>query len=548
MLKRGKNIFKFSNWLICILIFSSCAQVVPITGGKKDITPPKVVKYIPDSAAINFKAKKIAIFFDEYVQLNDLNKQLTISPPLDKQPDITVKNKTLEIEFKESLKENTTYTIGFGSSLRDVNESNPLEDFKYVFSTGNFIDSLSLVCKVKNSITQKPEKDVLVMLYDSFEDSVPYKKRPNYFAKTKADGSCKIEHIKQGKYKAFALKDANSNYLYDSQEEEIAFVSEPITIDKKDSLVLQLFKEIPTKQFIKKSSVEGYGHLKFVFNKPSDKINISALNFSSKKQWQLPLWSKTLDTLDLWLLDVGVEELKLQISDNNKILDTLEMKLISREKFEKENGAKLLSNSPSTIDFNTPLVISFNHPLNEYSIDYNKQLKKNIYLKEDTIVLDSSKYYFEIKNEKILIHKIGEWKMGSTYQLVIKPKSFTDIFQIENDSVKVNFKTREEKYYGNVKLKFTTEFKKQYPIIIQLIDEKGAVISERPNPKENTIDFSFLTPQKYLLRIDLDENNNSKWDNGNYLKHIQPEKIIYNTAPINVRSNWDLETDWKISD
>src|ERR1051326_8335161 len=102
-------IFKFSNWLICSLFFYSCAQIVNPSGGPKDTKPPRAVKYIPDSAARNFSSKNIAIVFDEYIQLADLQKQLIISPPLKNQPDIKVKGRTLFIELKDTLKKNTTY-------------------------------------------------------------------------------------------------------------------------------------------------------------------------------------------------------------------------------------------------------------------------------------------------------------------------------------------------------------------------------------------------------------------------------------------------------
>src|ERR1017187_10000846 len=173
-------------WLLAIgywLLANQCAQIVTPGGGPKDTKPPHVIKYSPDSAAINFKSKRIVILFNEFIQLNDVQKNLLISPPMKKMPDVKVKGKMLVIDLKDSLKKNTTYTFNFGKSIKDYTEGNTLEDFQYVFSTGTYIDSLQLSGKIKNGFDLKTEKDILVMLYDSLNDSVPYKKLPSYFAK-----------------------------------------------------------------------------------------------------------------------------------------------------------------------------------------------------------------------------------------------------------------------------------------------------------------------------------------------------------------------------
>ncbi|MFI5164899.1 MAG: Ig-like domain-containing domain, partial [Bacteroidia bacterium] len=191
-------------------LLEHCAQIVIPGGGPRDATPPRVVKYMPDSAATNFNTKTIAITFDEYIQLSDLQRELTISPPMNIQPDVKYKGKTLLIELKDSLQKNTTYCLNFGSAIRDFTESNPKTNFQYIFSTGSFIDTLKLSGTVKNAFDLKSEKGILVMLYDTYNDSVPYKKLPSYFAKTGDDGSYTIRNIRPGNYKAFALKDANS--------------------------------------------------------------------------------------------------------------------------------------------------------------------------------------------------------------------------------------------------------------------------------------------------------------------------------------------------
>src|ERR1041385_8014106 len=181
---------------VLVLLISSCAQVLTPNGGAKDAAPPVVLKYYPDSAATNFAGKKIIIRFNEYVQLSDLNNQLIISPPMNTQPEVAIRKKDIVIELKDSLLPNTTYTISFGKAIKDITENNILDNFRYVFSTGPVIDSLKISGKISNAVTLAGEKDIYVMLYKESGDSVPLKKKPYYFTKSRADGSYEFTNLR----------------------------------------------------------------------------------------------------------------------------------------------------------------------------------------------------------------------------------------------------------------------------------------------------------------------------------------------------------------
>ncbi|GAB4132287.1 MAG: hypothetical protein Fur0041_03440 [Bacteroidia bacterium] len=166
----------------------SCAQVIAPSGGPKDTQPPHAVKYSPDSAAVNFTGKKIVIRFDEYIQLNDLNNQLVVSPALSNMPEVEVRKKELIITLKDTLKPNTTFSMSFGNAIHDITENNAADNFRYVFSTGPVVDSLHIGGIVRNALTQEPEKNVLVMLYENLKDSAPIQQKPYYFTKTNNSG------------------------------------------------------------------------------------------------------------------------------------------------------------------------------------------------------------------------------------------------------------------------------------------------------------------------------------------------------------------------
>ncbi len=229
---------KFSNIqkviflsLIGGLFFYSCAKVVAPTGGPKDEEHPLIVEVNPPDYTVNFDSKKISITFNEYIQLKDLNNNLIISPPVGEKPDVKVKGKTLVIEFNEELKDSTTYNIYFGNSVQDYNEGNPIENFEYVLSTGTYIDSLSISGKIINSFNLLPEEGVYVMLYKDLEDSVPIKQIPIYISKTNKEGLYRINNISNNKYKLFALRDFNKNYLFDLPNEDIAFIDSLVLFD-----------------------------------------------------------------------------------------------------------------------------------------------------------------------------------------------------------------------------------------------------------------------------------------------------------------------------
>ena len=547
--------------LISSILFYSCAQIVAPTGGKIDKTPPKIVKYTPDSAALNFNTKKITFIFDELIQLRDLNNQLIISPPLEFIPDAQAKNESLIFEFdkKENLKPNTTYSINFGNSVQDIHESNPLENFKYVFSTGSSIDSLSVKGKVETAFGHKPEKGVLVMLYSNYNDSSVYKNMPDYFSKTKEDGTFEINHIRAGSYKALALKDANANFKYDNESESIGFKDTLIDVSLKQTIALKLFQQ-PEKKLFLKSSIRNYGNITLIFNKPVGEITISPLNHTFAEKDVFINYSRNKDTVNYWFKDVEKDSLALQIANDNVVVDTLSFKVIKKADALKSSRNplkfKLLSSPDKNQNFelNAEMILTFNNPIEPALIEDIK--KKEINLIEDSIPYEGYKdlfyqqktiYSFAVstKSDKPQAAAAPVLKENTKYHLFIPPGTFTDIFGLTNDTINIDFKTREEKQYGTLKLKLDIpEAKGNY--IVQLLDEKETIVRESIIKKSEIIFHQYLLPKKYKLKIIVDDNANNKWDTGNLSASLQPEKVIYNAELITTRPNWDFELEWKV--
>ena len=548
-----------------LLLIASCAQIGSPAGGEFDRTPPKVSRYRPDSATVNFNSRTIEIIFDEYIQLQDLNSQLLISPPLEFTPQITAKKKTLVIELdkKEVLKPNTTYSISFGNAVKDIRESNAVENFRYIFSTGSFIDSLTLSGSVQNAFDHKTEKNLLVMLYSDRSDSAIYKTLPDYFAKTNDVGAFKVNNIRQGKYRVVALKDDNSNYKY-NDEERFGFLSDQVEAGKQEDVFVYMYTEQPKNIFLKKYNQVQYGKFVFVFNKGSDSLRLSRLNKEALKDVkEFTEFSKNKDTITYWMDPVDKDSLILQVRNGARILDTLRFKLIKKENALKSSRVPfkftlMNSQNAETFDLNKELNLVFSHPVEKINDD------AKVSLKEDSVVYSKYPLIYSkstVSNETVKITTTQKTdtknpaalassrnmllKENTTYSLTVLPASFTDFFGLTNDTIKMKFRTKEEKFYGSVKLNLQVETLND-SYLVQLLDDKENVVRQSNVSKSETLFYDYLYPASYKLKVIFDKNANGKWDEGNYLKKQQPEKVTYNTEAVNIRSNWDLELEWSI--
>ena len=308
-----------------LLLLFSCAQKGALEGGIKDTIPPQVRRSKPIENDTGFTGNNIVIKFDEYFQFNKIEQEFYSSPPQFEQPKFKINRKKLIVDFKEQLDDSMTYTLNFGNSIEDFNERNTMRNFKFVFSTGPVLDSLSISGYVQSAFNYSPTENVWVMLYNQNMDSIPYQEIPCYITKTDTSGYFSIANIKQANYKIFALFDINANMIYDSPDEQIAFLDSlyipyakmKITIDtlKVDSLIqiniqdtisidtirvdsiarnvfitnlpsnlsLRLFKEDNEEQSIIRNTRNYKGECKFIFNKPfiNDTVSILPYNFTS---------------------------------------------------------------------------------------------------------------------------------------------------------------------------------------------------------------------------------------------------------------------------
>ena len=237
------------RWLSTILVFvtvsllmGSCGQPIPPTGGPRDSLPPIFVKSDPRDSALRVTGNRITLEFNEYVQVERAFENVIVSPVPKSAPQVDAKLKQIVIRLRDTLEPNTTYTIDFGNSIKDINENNVLRHFKYTFSTGNKLDTGRLFGKALIAETGKPDSTLIIVLHRSTDDSAVAKERPRYFTRSNSKGEFLFTGLSAGSYQAFALKDADNSRKYDQPSEMIGFLDKPVNADQETPVRFYAFQ------------------------------------------------------------------------------------------------------------------------------------------------------------------------------------------------------------------------------------------------------------------------------------------------------------------
>ncbi|HHM21194.1 MAG TPA: hypothetical protein ENJ20_04130 [Bacteroidetes bacterium] len=553
--------------VVCLFLLTNCANPVMPEGGPKDETPPRLdTLHSTPNRQVRFEKQDIVLAFDEWVELRDAFNQVVVSPPLKFRPVIKRKKKTIVFQFddREVLRDSATYVINFGDAIRDLTEGN-IAPVVFVFSTGDYIDSLSVEGFVADAYTGEAVEGVLVMLYDNLADSVFRTERPFYFSKTKKDGSFKIDNIKQGRFKVVALVDGNLNYRFDNEAEKIAFLDTALIVRKvetgkkslnKDStllpadslsllkdtavataagerlLFLRLFEE-EKKLFLLDDDAGTYGHVKLTFNRIPYEATIT-YDTVGQYTWLEPAG----DTVHLWYAMEADTPFRVFVQWDT-LLDTVEVAAGLKEKFYEKallKTAQKVSSKTEVLLPGSDFGLLFTHPL--FSIDTSA-----IHLYEDSLKAEIAGRFFIDSVQQRQLRVRAAWKEGTEYEVELLPGCLTDIFGLHNaDTIRRAWKSALKKDFGSLTLRVSSLHPDTAYVVRLLLNDELTESFQVADSTSFTIRLPHLAPGSYSLEIIEDLDRNGRWTTGNYDLQQQPEKVE-RTALQKVRPNWEVDAE-----
>lgn len=553
------NLYKHSYLLLCILFFLACARQTTPTGGPKDTIPPFAIGSYPKHGQVNFKGNNIQLTFSETVILNNPKEQLIITPGLPENVNTIARKNQVTIELNQALEDNTTYTINFRDAVQDITEKNPAKNLKLAFSTGSYLDSLSIEGNIFELLTGKPMKDATVALYAADTFNI-FQHKPPYFTKTDDNGTFRLENLKPGSYHLYSIQDKNKNLIIDSKSESYGFISSYITIVsniqdisipmvRMDSRPLRLMNARPDGTYFSintskaltdyRISTEEDEHLITSFGR--DQANVRVYN--------------TFEDIDsLKVRFTG------QDSISNKIDTTLYVKFSTRtprpDVFEVQtsslnvNGTKGILQG--TITYTKPLL-----QINYDSIFYRIDSIKQINITPADIKIDSSHNRLTIYktfDKSLLPQKTQASPTSNNRQTNRQRQTSTPVenqfylgkaalISIEIDSSKQKTETIKPSRLEETGIIFVNIETAAPNYFVEIVDKQFAVIQSKPGKPK--LSFEDLKPGDYQIRLILDDNNDGKWTPGNYYKGEQPEEIIYylnakGSPMVSLKANWEL--------
>ncbi|MDR1555578.1 MAG: Ig-like domain-containing protein [Tannerellaceae bacterium] len=581
-----KKIQVFIRLLLLALTYS-CANIGTPNGGPYDETPPKFVSSKPAPGQINYKGKTVEILFDELIQVDKPSENVIITPPQMQLPVIRPAGRKVVVELKDTLHEQTTYTIDFTSSITDNNEKNVLENFTFAFSTGDVIDSLEVSGYLLNAENLEPMPGITIGLHLNPDDTAFVKEPFVRTSRTNDRGRFVIRNIAHGTYRIFALNDLNRDYKFDQPGEDIAFHDslivpsfefttrqdtlwkDTLTIDTirtvpytrftPDDIELRLFLEKFERQYILRPERTQENRFTLRFNAPLDTIPLPLLlgftPAAADSNWYIPQWIEEKRAITYWLTDSLIwkqDTLRMALtypaSDSLNILrpqtDTLSVALrippseTKKSKKDEEPDPlvflEMQSNASGVREVFDTVSITFAEPLPGLSKDL-------IYLdqKIDTIWTPVD-FDFYPDTANILRYFINrKWNYDEEYRLEIDSATIYSIYGKWNKLVSQTFKIKEEDQYGHLFINIVG-LQDTIPTFVELLNAADQPVRKAVVANGGAL-FMDLSPGKYYARLIADENNNYAWDTGNYAGKRQPEKVWYYPEEIEVMKNWQIE-------
>lgn len=560
-----------------------CAKMSSPSGGPRDITPPVVLNSVPDNGVKNFKGKKITITFNEYVVLEKVNEKVMVSPPLKKKPSIFLRGKNVIIEYDEDLRDSTTYTFNFQDAIRDLNEGNILQNYQFVFSTGPVIDSLSITGNVYKADNLEPPEDVMVLLYDNLADSAVRKLLPSYISQADKNGYFRINNLKAGIYRLYALKDADNSKNFNLPDEEFAFLDQPVTVTTENNYIPVVRDTVPVRPVTKKEAdttvLSGeYKLYLFQQEKNIHYLTSSSRNVNAPYKLIYTL-SMPPDSMGFYFSIPGKDETSY-FTERNAANDTLVVWLtdstlysrpqitsVVRYPYTDTTGKVILKQDTLNLRVLFPRATRVKPKPVPYKVQSN--ILRGSIKPEQQIVMISQTPFIPPDTSRIRLYELSgserikipyrflkdttsscrltlmaRLTQGKNYLYIADSASYGDIYGERSDSIGVRFAVRSENTLGSLLFRIK---KYQGPKIIQLLTNTEKLVEEKKLNNIDEIEFKYLDPGKYRVRTIYDLNDDGKWTTGDFARKRQPEPVSYYWQELEVKEGWRLDQDWDLS-
>ncbi|SFO29663.1 Polysaccharide lyase family 4, domain II [Algoriphagus ornithinivorans] len=525
-----------------VALFTQCAKQSTPQGGPRDEDPPKLLEANPKDQSINIKPEEIVLVFDEYIKLDNPNKNIIITPRVKKDEVVTTALKnTVTIELNQELEDNTTYVFNFQKSVQDLSEGNPAENLKIVFSTGSSIDSLELSGQVNFYFPDKQSdfKNVLVGLYPENDTTDLFTAAPYYISQVDSTGQFKISNIKNGNYRAYAWNDANNSLKAEFKSEAHDFLKDTITIEENiEGAIFNLSQADLTPIRLLRSSFTN-GSYDLILNKNAVDIKLENESlgksiFYTKEDKRIRLFS------DKSIPDSLAFKVKLIDSVGYQIDTLIYVKFPVNER--KPEELTVTANSGKNFTGTMEAILSFNKPITKIHTD-------SLYIPLDSvrsIKIGPEMYYFEdssMRNVLRLKVSIPDSTQSDVVTLTVADSTFQDIqLQYNLKELKANYrKIRPETLADLLAGRINNA---EPPFVVQLLDNKDELKAEKKLIDTNNFRFERIEAGTYKIRVIEDRNGNGRWDPGNFFENKQAERIFYFKNPENSSTDIIIRGGW----
>lgn len=603
------EVFRFLNKYLlraAVLLFFGagllwrCGHAAMPQGGPKDTLPPVVVSITPYYGTTNFDEKRIFIEFDEYVQLKEQQKEFFVSPRMKRKPTLLIRGKGIQIEIQDTLKENTTYALNFGSSIADNNEGNQLNSFRYVFSTGDEIDSMIMSGYTVDAYKKDSVSKTFIFFYEVWKDSLPdrdstvFNFEPDVIARAENNGIFIAENLKPIDYRIYAVQDNNGNQTYEPGVDDIGFldsVYNPASMpafnvwfdttrnymNADPQLYFRLFRDEAFKrQYLAGQSRPIQHQVIFNFGAPYPQIDTLLFEGIPPENIITEYLKPTRDSIAYWI-DLPPEQIPDTIKGRiaylrHDSINQLEpygqdirlgwkafeskQEEKAREAREKErekalaegrepgkepNPFQVTVEAANPFNPENPVALTFEYPLvrvDTSRISVIRTEEENRYRVRYTFMQDSMNLRRYILT--------APWSEGENYELEIPEGTFVNIARETNDTIVNRFTVMEANKYSTI----TFDLQGKTPeseYVLELLDQSGGrIIKSVPHAVTGQYVFKYLDPGTYKLRIVEDMNRNREWDRGDLVLRIQPERVEMflnreGEEELETKSGWEYE-------